>query len=88
MSTPEPAATSSTAATVKNRGSDYVILEWEAAGNAWKQRGSVVARSVEQAIRKHVAEKAPAGGEFVAIPARSFAPVTVAVEQTTRIRLT
>ncbi len=87
MSTPEPAATAPAPKSAAN-GSEYVILEWEAAGNAWKARGNVVARSVEQAIRKHVADKAQDGGEFVAIPARSFAPVTVTVEQTTRIKLT
>ncbi len=54
-------------------------------GVIWAEFGVVEARSANEAIRQAAAGVA---GRFVAVPARSWKPVTVRVEQTTRITLT
>lgn len=51
---------------------------------------NVAASSAEQAIRAHVAAVAAVderAGRYVAVPSRSWKPVTVAVETTTRVTL-
>lgn len=54
----------------------------------WAPMNSVEARSHAEAIRKAVApkeEQPAATGEFVAVPARSWKPVTVKVETQTKV---
>ncbi len=93
MSTPEPAATATNAyKTPKAPVADYIIFEaaapTAAAGDLWKYHGTIKARNVEAAIQRYVEAEQVEGGQFAAVPARSWRPVTVTVEQTTRIRLT
>jgi hypothetical protein len=70
-------------------GTTYVVIKWESDD---EKRGffvvdrNVKARSANEAISL-VAKPVDDGKEFVAIPARSFKPVTVKVEQTTRVRV-
>ena len=73
---------------VKVEPTEYQILVAFSASNgdnAWKEFGVVKARSANEAI-KQAAGATP--GSFIAVPARSWKPVTVKVEQTTRITLT
>ena len=54
--------------------------------NLWRVAGpDIEAASPEAAVRKHLDGAAKGGGTFVAIPARSFKPLTVAVEQVTKV---
>ncbi len=58
----------------------YIILTRDVAG--WKELSTVSARSAEAAIRT-----IGAAGVYVAVPARSFKPVTVSAVQTTVLKL-
>ncbi len=96
MPTPEPAAT----ATPKSAATDYMVLaernngERPTSGSSastlvygkiWQPLKTVKARSATEAVKLAAGETA---GTYMAVPARSWKPVTVTVEQTTRIRLT
>ncbi len=95
MSTPEPAATATPKSAAKKdaeAGAEYVVLIRTDARNStlgtastWQEVKTVAARSADAAV-KEAAEEVP--GRYVAVPARSWSPRTVTVEQTTRIRLT
>jgi hypothetical protein len=56
---------------------------------AWQEHGPrQQAVSAEQAIRKAVAAtETPDGATLVAVPARSWKPMTVTVETTTRVKI-
>lgn len=55
----------------------YVVLRQDESGY-WREAGPHTdAVSAEAAVRKAVTDK---GGTFVAVPVRSFAPITVEVE--------
>lgn len=82
----EPTATE----TVENRSgaavivpalTEYVLLERDAS-SFWSYTTTVEARSAEAAIRS-----IEAAGTYVAVPARSWKPVTVKAETTTVLRL-
>jgi hypothetical protein len=61
----------------------FVILA-QVGDGGWRERGAPLeAHSGEAAIRKHAAD----AGTFVAVPARSWKPVTVEVETTRQIKL-
>lgn len=66
----------------------YVILKQDPGqiDARWIEYGTSEASSSARAI-KAVADEAGAG-VYVAVPARSWAPLTVKVEQTTRITVT
>jgi hypothetical protein len=65
----------------------YVILEHTATegSNVWIPSGEVDAVSASAAIKKAL-DGHNEGGEFVAVPARSWKPVTVAVETKTSLK--
>lgn len=72
---------------------DYVILcNTDEGGPRWQEVARVSARSTSSAIRAMVDGDAngllpeDSGGVYVAIPVRSFAPVTVKVETKTALR--
>ena len=70
---------------------EYVVLKAEHPNPMhWEPLGNVKARSAASAIRKHVDEdeqiKGDGGGLFVAVPARSWKPVRVAVETKTSLK--
>jgi len=64
---------------------DYVILEAHG-DKTWAMVGIVEANDQNNAVRNHLG-KAPAGGEFVAIPTRYWRPVTAQVATTTSVNL-
>lgn len=61
----------------------YVILGHSEEG--WKELGTVDARSAQAAVRE-LLDGSDKGGEYVAVPARSFKPVTVKVETKRSLR--
>jgi hypothetical protein len=88
-----PASTGTNAVNVtvtESAGTEYVILRFNDDTDEWTEHGDHVAgTNPSQAIRKHLAqfpEKNPAG-TFVAIPTRSFKPVTVKTETVTTLKL-
>jgi len=79
----------------KDSHRDYVVLRKQkpsspSAPQAWEFVQNVEATSNEQAIRKTVEteSRTDEAVTFVAVPARSFAPVSVSVKTTTQIILT
>lgn len=84
-----PAAPAPSTAPPESAGTDYVILAKD--GATWKQHRTVTARSADQAIRDHLktAGGTPvnADGTYLAIPSRSFKPVTVKTETVTTLKL-
>ena len=82
------------AAKAKDSSRDYVVLRKQkpsspSAPQAWEFVQNVEATSNEQAIRKTVEteSRTDEAVTFVAVPARSFAPVSVSVKHTTQIIL-
>jgi hypothetical protein len=70
----------------------YRVLQQD--GNNWRDVGTVAAANSDAAIRAHTAKVADDGttldgsGVFVAIPARSWKPVTVKTETKTVLTIT
>lgn len=66
---------------------DYIILKQNDDAlddnRDWAQVGEAKASSARRAVASLIA----AEGEYVAIPARSFKPITVKVETTTKITI-
>lgn len=67
---------------------EYVILSFapDQEGGAWVEARRIEARSGQSAIRAFVDGATPEVTRFVAVPARSFRPVTVKVETKTALR--
>jgi hypothetical protein len=80
MST-EPATTP---ATGKTALTEYVVLT--RVGDEWKESGIVKAASATGAIRAHL-DRTAVHPAVVAVPARSWQPVTVTVETKTVLKL-
>lgn len=75
-------STRTTATTVtKAETTDYIILSRDNS-SYWQQEKTVQARSAEAAVRQLGKE-----GTYVAVPARSWKPVTVTAETQTVLRL-
>jgi hypothetical protein len=68
---------------------DYYILQREADLDAWHmiETGILHAPSAEAALRMALKDE-PTAGTYVAIPARSWKPITVTAETQVVIRLT
>lgn len=80
--TPEPQAEAPTPAPAKM--TEYVVLVKNE--NGWSEAKRISARSAKAAVTAHVsATPAIEGGTFVAVPARSFEPITVKTETRTRL---
>ena len=65
---------------------EYVVLEKE---EGWLEYGRVNSRSAQSAIKAvmdHPENQRTGGGTFVAVPARSWKPVTVKVETKTALK--
>lgn len=89
------AAEKTKTSTAKDSHRDYVVLRKQkqtspSSPQAWEFVQNVEATSNEQAIRKTVEteSRTDEAVTFVAIPARSFVPVSVSVKTTTQIILT
>ena len=87
--------TSDAAPKAKDSSRDYVVLRKQkpaspSSPQAWEFVQNVEATSNEQAIRKTVETetRTDEAVTFVAVPARSFVPVSVSVKTTTQIILT
>lgn len=65
---------------------EYLVLVGDR--DLWKQVAAVRARSATAAIRDHIALSGATEGTYVAVPARSWQPVTVKVETQTKLVLT
>lgn len=63
---------------------EYVILQLLDSGH-WSEQGKTEASSPIRALRSHV--RSGAEGEYVAVPSRSWKPLTVKVEQTTKVTI-
>jgi hypothetical protein len=68
-------------------GTEYLVFK--KAGDGWDPVNTITARSADQAIRDVAAKLAEKDqdGTFVAIPARSFKPVTVKKQTVTTLKL-
>jgi len=68
-------------------GTEYLVFK--KAGDGWDPVNTVTARSADQAVRDVAAKLADKdqAGTFVAIPSRSFKPVTVKKETVTTLKL-
>lgn len=63
---------------------EYTLLHYNSETNSWERiQGNVAATSPRRAL---VAGKV-GEGEYVAVPARSWKPLTVTVEQTTKVTI-
>jgi hypothetical protein len=75
----------------KGNGTEYVVLKKTQTTadepKRWGEVKTVTARSAVEAIRAAIPAQSGQEGTFIAVPARSFKPVTVKVEQTTRVRV-
>lgn len=67
---------------------EYLILSKSAGSSTWTEQKTVEASSAKAAVRKFLGEASNPDGTYVAVPARSWQPVTVKTEQTTKITLT
>jgi hypothetical protein len=84
---PDPTPTPAKDTTKDPTPTEYVILE-KTAGGDWIEAGNETAPGTDAAIRKHLGDTVPANGlTLVAVPARSWKPKTMKVEQTTTVRL-
>lgn len=72
--------------TVRPIGSEYVILELDSSGY-WTEHSSTTARDAETAIRKHVDGHGNEPGTYVAVPRKSWKPLTVKAETVTTLKL-
>lgn len=63
---------------------DYMILR--KMGEDWQPLGAASAASSEAAVRKHV-EKTGESGAYIAIPARSFKPMHIEIENVSRVKI-
>jgi hypothetical protein len=71
---------------------EYVVLRSNSSPGSegrWDRVNVITARSADQAVREVVGKLAEAdqSGTFVAIPARSFKPVTVRTQTVTTLKL-
>ena len=68
---------------------EYVILKQAAANDyyTYAHHGDISARSAADAIRRFLEGDTEPAGTYVAVPVRSWKPVTVRAEQTTVLRL-
>ncbi len=64
----------------------YFVLVYNNEG-AWKSAATIEASSAETAIRIHCKTLDEPGGVYVAVPSRSWRPVTVKAETTTVLKL-
>ena len=64
----------------------YVVLRRDVEGGRWSEVATVDASNATTAIR-HIAAKDAATAVYVAVPTRSWRPVTVKVETQTVLKL-
>ena len=63
---------------------EYTLLTYNKETNSWDRiQGNVVATSPRRALTSAKVGE----GEYVAVPARSWKPLTVTVEQTTKVTI-
>ena len=63
---------------------EYIILELGGEAGAWREFGKSRASSPQRALRSLDLR----AGTYVAVPFRSWKPLTVKVEQTTKVTIT
>jgi hypothetical protein len=65
---------------------EYLVMLRDPESKTWEECETREARSARAAISGYVRERGIEGGEFVAVPTRSFEIITVATETQTRIK--
>jgi hypothetical protein len=65
---------------------EYVILSRDEPAGSWKEQTKVKAQSSTSAIRKWIDGAPDPSGTYIAVPARSWHPVTVETETQTRVK--
>ena len=70
------------------QSTSYLVLSKDADKDWWILVGSYVAASAKAAVSAHVKDKDAKAGTFVAVPERSWKPLTLAVETETKVKLT
>ena len=68
-------------------GTRYVVLQHDGDDGSWGEIAAVSARSADAAVRDAIAGDATPTGTYVAVPQRSWKPVTVSAVQTTVLKL-
>jgi hypothetical protein len=68
------------------KGAEYMLLELEDGGH-WNERGLVTGRDAAHAIRKQAEALNVDESTFVAVPAKSWKPLTVRAETVTTLKL-
>ncbi len=82
---PEPAQPPLAAAPApKQNPTAYVILA-EGQGETWKVAGTVTAAGSQAAVRSYATKNQVANGKLVAVPVRSWQPVTIKTETSTKL---
>lgn len=72
----------------KVAGTEYVILNEVVPDGGWHLvEESVTAASAEDALRRTIPPDEHVGGQWVAIPTRSWKPTRVSVETVSRVKL-
>lgn len=76
---------------------EYVVLQKRTSNTStttnppadygWAECGTINASGAEAAVRAHVEKAKSEGGTFVAIPVRSFSPVTVKIEKVSKVKV-
>ncbi len=73
--------------TPEKQSTDYFVFSKDADNDWWIAAGSYTAASAKAAVSTHVKEKDAKAGTFVAVPQRSWRPLTLAVETETKVKL-
>ncbi len=71
----------------KQNPTAYVILAEDTKGNEsyWRVAGTVTAPGSAAAVRAHATKNGVADGRLVAVPVRSWQPVTIKTETSTKL---
>lgn len=77
---PEPAA--------EKQSTVYLVLTQAAENGPWTAISTYTAASAKAAVSLAVKDKDAKAGTFVAVPARSWQPLTLSVETETKVKLT
>ncbi len=85
---PDPPAEPDPEPATAKQATAYLVLSKDADKDWWIKVGSYTAASAKAAISAHVKANDAKAGTFVAVPERSWKPLTLLVETQTKIALT
>lgn len=64
----------------------YVVLVHDNSDDSWKVGSTVSARSTQAAVREHIKSTGMESGTLLAVPARSWQPVTFKTETQAKLK--